>query len=364
MRVIISGGGSGGHIFPAIAIANGLKEKIKDAEILFVGAEGKMEMHLVPKAGYQIEGLDVRGLQRKLTLKNLSFPIRLFRSIRKAKKILRSFKPDVVIGVGGYASGPMLHVAAKAEVATLIQEQNSFPGLTNKLLAKRVDTICVAYDHMDRFFPKEKIVLTGNPVRSTLNSASTSKDQAYKHFGLDPNKKTVLSVGGSLGARTLNAAFDENLDLLSNEGSQINFIWQIGRFYEEAFKDSDTGKLPNVCPLTFIDRMDFAYAIADVVVCRAGALTISELTNMGHASILIPSPNVAEDHQTKNAEALVKSNAALLVKDDEVNEKLFPLAIKLVNDESQLKELSQNASKMAKPNALNQIVNEVLKLVQ
>ncbi len=364
MRVIISGGGSGGHIFPAIAIANELKEKIKDVEILFVGAEGKMEMNLVPKAGYKIEGLNVRGLQRKLTIKNLSFPFRLLGSLRKAKKILRSFKPDIVIGVGGYASGPMLHVSAKAKIPTLIQEQNSYAGLTNKLLAKKVDRICVAYDGMDKFFPKEKIVLTGNPVRSSLTGEKISKNQAYNHFGLDQNKKTVLSIGGSLGARTLNAAFKNNVDILSNEGKDINFIWQVGRLYYEVYSQTKTAQLENVYPLPFIDRMDLAYAAADLVVCRAGALTISELCNMGHSAILVPSPNVAEDHQTMNAMALVEKEAAIMVHDEEVSAELFPSAIKLVDDEQRLLSLSANVKQMARPNAVQQIVSEIIKLTQ
>ncbi len=364
MRVIISGGGSGGHIFPALAIANKLLEINKDTEILFVGAEGKMEMEIVPKAGFPIEGLNIRGLQRKLTFENLKFPFRLFSSLKKAKRILKNFKPDVVVGVGGYASGPMLRVAAKAGIPTLIQEQNSYAGLTNKWLSKKVDRICVAYAEMENFFPKEKIVFTGNPVRTDIVKNNEIKIQSYKHFGLDQNKKTILTVGGSLGARTLNAAFKKNVEILSNEAKDINFIWQVGKLYYEEYSKTETSQLGNVKALPFIDRMDLAYNCADLVICRAGALTISELCNIGQSAILVPSPNVAEDHQTKNAEALVKENAAVMVKDNEAETNLFPLAIKMVNDSQKLNALSSNVAQLAKPNAADLIAKEIITLVK
>ena len=312
MKIIVSGGGSGGHVFPAIAIADALKKKDKFIEILFVGAKGKIEMEKVPKAGYEIEGLWISGLQRKLTLRNLSFPFKLISSLWKARGILKRFKPDVVVGVGGFASGPVLEMASRMGIPCLIQEQNSYAGITNRLLAKKVDRICVAYDGMERFFPASKIVHTGNPVRQDLLDLSQKKNEAIAHFGLDPDKKTLLVFGGSLGARTLNEMMDTGYQSIKSL-TDTQVLWQVGKLYEVSFQNSETAQLDHVRLLTFIDRMDLAYAVADVVMCRAGASTISELCLAGKASILIPSPNVAEDHQRKNAEALVSKNAARLV---------------------------------------------------
>jgi len=361
MKVIISGGGSGGHIFPAVAIADKLKERVEDVEILFVGASGKMEMEKVPKAGYSIKGLPIRGLQRKLTLRNLSFPFRLVASLAKAARIIKDFKPDVAIGVGGYASGAVLRVAAFKGIKTLVQEQNGYPGLTNKLLANKVDKICVAYKGMEKYFPKEKIVLTGNPVREGMENLTDSKEKALTHFGLSPNKKTVLLFGGSLGARSLNEAMEKNTEMLSSR-SDIQWLWQCGKLYLEKFEKTETAKLPNVHITKFIDRMDLAYKASDLAVTRAGALSISELALVGQSAILIPSPNVAEDHQTKNAMALVEHEAAVLIIDKHAADKMVQASFDLMDDKERLDTLSANVKKMAQPKAADVIVDEILKL--
>jgi len=366
MKVIISGGGSGGHIFPAIAIADKIKERFPAAEILFVGAEGKMEMEKIPKAGYTIVGLPIRGLQRKLTLENLAFPFRLIVSLWKAQRLIRSFKPDLVVGVGGYASGPMMRVATSSRskrkgVKTLLQEQNSYPGMTNKLLARRVDRICVAYPGMEKFFPQEKMQLTGNPVRSNMDNVELSVLEAREHFDLKPEKKTILVFGGSLGARTLNSAMERGTSSIEEE-KEVQWIWQAGKLYVDQYKNCKTALLPNVKFVKFIDRMDVAYKASDIAVSRAGALSISELALVGQATILIPSPNVAEDHQTKNAISLEDKEAALLVKDEDAEEKMIITALYTVNNEESLKNLQDNIRNFRKPDAANHIVDEIIKL--
>lgn len=361
-RVIISGGGTGGHVYPAIAIANKMKELFPDTEFLFVGALGKMEMEKVPEAGYDIKGLWISGLQRKLTLKNLMFPIKLLSSIIAAKKIIRDFNPDVVIGVGGYASGPTLKAASKKGIPTLLQEQNSYAGLTNKLLAKKAKKICVAYENMDNYFSKEKIVLTGNPVRNDIIEVDKKRNQALKFFGLDANKKTLFSFGGSLGARTLNESIIKDLQNLIDADVQV--IWQIGSFYIEEFKERLKGfDIKNIKYFEFLKEMDLAYAAADVIISRAGALSISEICLTGKPAIFVPSPNVSEDHQTKNAMALVNENAALLVKDKEAKENLVSEALKLLFAEDQQRALSANIKPLGKPNAADSIVKEIISLV-
>lgn len=362
-KVIISGGGTGGHIFPAIAIANKIKENYPDCDILFVGAEGKMEMEKVPKAGYKIEGLPIRGLQRKLTLKNLAVPFKLIASLMKAKKIVRTFQPDIAIGVGGYASAAVVKVAAKKGVPTLIQEQNGYPGMTNKILGKKVDTICVAYDHLERFFPKEKIVKTGNPVRSEVVQIEGKKEEAFKHFGLNPNKKTVLFIGGSLGAKTINESLKEDIRQLLDRDIQI--IWQCGKFYvDELKKFANELNHPNVYLSDFVYKMDLAYAAADLIVSRAGAISVSEVCLIGKPVILVPSPNVAEDHQTKNAMALVDKEAAVLVKDVDAREKLIPELLTVLADEAKCLALGQNIKTLGIPDATDRILREIEKLVK
>ncbi|MCL4113159.1 UNVERIFIED_CONTAM: hypothetical protein GTU68_065795 [Idotea baltica] len=361
-RFIISGGGSGGHIFPAVAIADELKERFPNAEILFVGAKGKMEMKSVPKAGYRIIGLNVVGLKRSLTWTNLLFPFKLLSSLNEARLIVRDFKPEVVVGVGGYASAPTLAAASMMSVKTLIQEQNSYAGLTNKLLGRRVDKICVAYEMMEKFFPKRKLVLTGNPVRKNLLQVP-SKSDALRHFELEEGKQTILIVGGSLGAKTLNEAMRLHVDSIHAQ-NDVQFIWQIGSYYSTQYLNSETAKLSNVRALTFIDRMDMAYSASDLVLCRAGALTISELCALGKASILIPSPNVAEDHQTSNAMALVSNLAARLVRDEKADEELIGIALELIHEKEILKELRLNILALARTDATERIVDEVLKLVK
>jgi len=356
-RFIISGGGSGGHVFPAIAIANALRKRIPESEILFVGARDKLEMTKVPKAGYDIEGLWISGLQRSLTWKNVMFPLKLISSLGKSRSIIRRFKPDVAIGVGGYASGPLLRMAAAARIPTLIQEQNSYAGLTNKWLAKKVDRICVAYPGMQRFFPEEKIILTGNPVRSDL--ANADREQALNHFSLELRKKTILVTGGSLGARTLNEALQGASQTLKDD-ENIQVIWQTGSRYQAEFAKGETAQLSNVRTMAFVDRMDLAYACADLVVCRAGAMTISELAVLGKAAILIPSPNVAEDHQTSNARILVEKNAAKMVTDKEATQQLIPTILKLIHDEEKLKKLKLNIAGFGHADATERIVDEVL----
>ena len=362
-RVIISGGGTGGHIFPAIAIANALKALSPSIEILFIGAEGRMEMEKVPAAGYNIKGLWISGLQRSLSLKNLSFPFKLISSLFKAKKILKQFKPDVAVGVGGYASGPMLHVAAKSGIPALLQEQNSYPGITNKLLANKVQKICVAYDGMERFFPKEKIMLTGNPVRKDIRNLDGKKARGVEYFKIDPDKKTLLIIGGSLGARTINLAIEASLNIYAENDIQV--IWQTGKTYFEKAKTAcvkyaDKG----IYAHEFISKMDYAYAVADFVVSRSGAISVSELCLVKRPVILIPSPNVAEDHQTKNAMALVVHNAALLVKDVEAIDKLGNEVLNLSNNIELQEKLKQNIAQLGKADAAEVIANEVISLIE
>ena len=361
-RVIISGGGTGGHIFPAVAIARGIQEQYPSSDILFVGAQGKMEMEKVPAAGFPIEGLWISGLQRSLTLKNLLFPVKVLSSVWKALRIIRKFKPDVAIGVGGYASGSLLYAASMKGIPCLIQEQNSFPGITNKILKNRVQTICVAYDRMDRFFPSEKIVLTGNPVRKEITKLEGKRERGLEKFNLDSTKKTVLVVGGSLGARSINHSIDANLQLFAD--NDIQLIWQTGKLYTEQAKKrvAEVG-YKGISSLDFIADMDLAYAVADVVISRAGALAVSELCLVKKPAILVPLPSAAEDHQTKNAMSLVSYNAAILVKDNEAKEHLVQDAIALVNDQEQMDKLSRNIEKLAFANATETIVSEVMKLI-
>ena len=361
-RFIISGGGTGGHIFPAISIANALRERYPDAEFLFVGALGRMEMERVPQAGYNIEGLPVRGFDRKNLLKNVSVLFDLFKSTRQARKIIKNFKPDIAIGVGGYASAPTLKSASALGIPTLLQEQNSYAGVTNKLLAKRAGCICVAYEGMERFFPKEKIVLTGNPIRQDLFSVAPKSADAYKFFELNPKKKTLLIVGGSLGARTINQSIIAHLQALSE--SDIQIIWQTGKFYiNDARKSAEPFTSPNLIVTDFVSRIDYAYAIADLVISRAGASSISELCLLEKPVILVPSPNVAEDHQMQNALALVRKDAAILIKDADAKEQLVPEALKLIHNDEKLKSLSQNIAKLAQKDSANRIADEVMKLV-
>ena len=366
-KVIISGGGTGGHIFPAIAIANALKAKNQAVEILFVGAEGRMEMEKVPEAGYKIVGLRIAGLQRSFSLKsikkNLSFPFKLIGSLMKAKKILKEFKPDVVVGVGGYASGPMLRVATGNGVPGLIQEQNSYPGITNKLLGNRVSRICVAYDGMEKYFPKEKIILTGNPVRKEVVQLEGKRERAMEFFGLDPNKKTILVIGGSLGARSINQGIKPCLDRFRQQGLQL--IWQTGKlFIDEAEKAVASHKEAGIQAHQFIKKMDYAYAAADLVVSRAGAIAVSELCLTQKPSILVPYPHAAEDHQTKNALALVNHGAAVLIPDQDVGEKLGGRILELMESEDERQKLSRNISGLGFQDADEVIANEVLNLIK
>ncbi|WP_373396802.1 undecaprenyldiphospho-muramoylpentapeptide beta-N-acetylglucosaminyltransferase [Algoriphagus halophilus] len=359
---MISGGGTGGHIYPAIAIANAWKEEFPDSEILFVGALGKMEMQKVPEAGYQIEGLPVAGLQRRLTLENLKFPFKLLNSLMQARKMVKEFKPDVVVGVGGYASGPVLFAAQRMGIPTLVQEQNSYAGLTNKLLAKKANKICVAYPDMERFFPAEKIAYTGNPVRKDILDLSGKKEQALKHFKLEEGKKTVLVLGGSLGARTLNQAVLKDMKSLDKEGYQV--LWQSGKYYfKDMLEKTEKAGLKNIHLREFIREMDLAYAVADVIVSRAGALSVSELSLVGKPVIFIPSPNVAEDHQTKNAMAYVSHDAAWLLKDQEAVGKLKLKVDELMEDPAIGLALGMNIKSLAKPDAAIAIRKEMEQLV-
>lgn len=364
LRVIVSGGGTGGHIFPAVSIANAIKVKHPQAEILFVGAEGRMEMHRVPAAGYKIIGLPIAGFDRKNMFKNIIVLWKILKCERLAKKVIKDFKPMVAVGVGGYASGPTLKVAGSMGIPTLIQEQNSYAGVTNKILAKSAKKICVAYEGMERFFPKEKIVLTGNPVRQGLVDSRISKAEASEKFGLDKNLKTVLIIGGSLGARTLNESVLGHLDEIRN--SDVQFIWQTGKYYSDEIKKrmSEVKPLDNLRVMDFISDMDYAYAVADLVVSRAGAGSISELCVLNKPAILIPSPNVAEDHQTKNAMALANKSAAIFLKDADAPEKLVEMAINTVNDSDMLRTLAENAGKMAFRNSADVIADEVCKLAE
>lgn len=360
-RVIISGGGSGGHIFPAVAIADTIRKRIPGAEILFVGANGRMEMEKVPQAGYDIKGLNIAGFQRKSLAKNITLPFKILSSLLKAVSIIREFKPNVAVGVGGYASGPLLRAAGFLGIPTVIQEQNSFAGITNKLLAKSAKVICTGYEGMEKVFPKEKIVVTGNPVRAEVINPDTDKKEAAAYFGIDLNKKTVLIVGGSLGARTFNQSVEMNADRIKE--SDVQVLWQTGKIYFEDFKHVAQG-IPNLKALMFIDRMDYAYACADVVVSRAGALSISEFQLLGKPVILVPSPNVTEDHQTYNAMALVNKEAAVMVKDSEAKVNLIGAAFDLLKDEPQQQALIQNIKAMAVGNAAERIVDEILKVAK
>ncbi|MDR2910484.1 MAG: undecaprenyldiphospho-muramoylpentapeptide beta-N-acetylglucosaminyltransferase [Bacteroidales bacterium] len=362
LKIIVSGGGTGGHIFPAISIADAIKSLNPNVKILFVGATGRMEMERVPAAGYQIVGLPVAGFQRRLTFKNITFFFKLAASILKARKIIRSFKPDAVAGVGGYASGPVMRAAAAKQIPTLIQEQNSYPGVTNRLLAKKAVKICTAYPDMERFFPPEKIILTGNPVRrAILNKAD--RNEACREFGLQPDRQTILIIGGSLGAGSINKAVQSKLNMLKDGNVQV--IWQTGKhYYPEMSASAARYNLANLKVMPFIQRMDLAYAVADVVISRAGAGTISELALLGKAAVLVPSPNVSEDHQTKNAMALVNKKAAVLVRDADAHEHLLAEVEKLVCNTSLIAELQTNIHEFAKPDADTLIAHHVLELAE
>ena len=364
IHILVSGGGTGGHIFPAVSIANALKEKMPDSEILFVGAEGRMEMERVPAAGYKIKGLPIQGFNRANKLANIKVLFRLFKSLLMARSIVKEFKPDVAVGVGGYASGAALWAASSLNVPSLIQEQNSYAGVTNKLLAKKVSKICVAYDNMERFFPADKIIKTGNPVRQNL-CAQVDKELAYKEFGFDPNKKTIVVIGGSLGARTVNNSLLAGVRKLAAE-QDVQVLWQTGKIYidEMRAKTSDLPADSCVVVTDFISRMDYAYAVADLVVSRAGASSISELCLLGKPVILVPSPNVAEDHQTKNALALSTKDAAILIHDKDAVAQLVDTALLTIRDEAKLKSLSENISKLAEKDSANRIADEVIKLIK
>jgi len=361
LKVILSGGGTGGHIFPAVAIANEIKNLVPQAEILFVGAIGKMEMEKVPAAGYKIVGVPIAGFQRKFTLANLKLPFLIIKSLLRTRKIINEFNPDVVVGTGGYVSGPILKAATGKGIPALIQEQNSFAGITNKILSRKVNKICVAYEGMEKFFPANKIILTGNPVRQDISKVSEKRDEALSFFKLNPGKKTILVIGGSLGARTINEAIGSGLSEI--EKNNIQLLWQTGKsYYPTAKEQASVYSEKNIYALEFISRMDLAYAAADIVISRAGASSVSELCNIGMPCILVPSPNVAEDHQTKNAMALVNKNAAILIKDAEAREKLVKEAIVLINNTAQQVTLRNNISQMAFHNSANVIAKEVLKL--
>ena len=363
LRVIISGGGTGGHIFPAIAIANAVRRLRPDAKILFVGAEGRMEMQRVPAAGYEIKGLPVAGFDRRRPWRNIAVLAKVWRSSRIAREIVSTFRPDVAVGVGGYASGPTLRECQKAGVPTLLQEQNSYAGVTNKLLAKKAQRICVAYEGMERFFPAETLLLTGNPIRQNLMDRTLSRTESVKSFGLDPKRHTVLIVGGSLGARTINETILSGLNLIRRQES-VQFIWQTGKYYSREIQArlKEQGLPENLVVRDFISNMNEAYAAADLVISRAGAGSISEFCLLGKPVILVPSPNVAEDHQTKNAMALVNKDAALCVADTEARLTLLPLAINTVTDVSRLSTLSKNILHFARPNASEDIAREVIRL--
>lgn len=359
VRFIISGGGTGGHIYPAIAIANELRSRFSDCEILFVGARGKMEMQKVPQAGYKIEGLWISGIQRKLTLQNAMFPLKFLSSLLKSRKIIKKFKPDVVIGTGGFASGAVVRVAQQMNIPTLIQEQNSYPGITNKMLSSKANAICVAYEGLEKFFPKEKIVFTGNPVRQDLLNVGENRQDGIRHFDLNPNKKTLLVLGGSLGARRINQLIEKEMDFILSQDVQI--IWQCGKFYFEEYDKYNEKE--NVTVFPFIDRMDLVYGCADVIISRAGASSVSELSIVGKPTIFIPSPNVAEDHQTKNAKAISDKNGAILIKESELDIRFQDVFSEVVNNKELQKELSQNIKELAKPNATKDIVDEIVKLL-
>ena len=360
LKFILSGGGTGGHIYPAIAIANELKMRFPDCEILFVGANNKMEMQKVPQAGYKIIGLWIAGIQRRLTLDNSLFPVKLITSLLKSRTIIGDFKPNVVIGTGGFASGPLLRVAAIAGIPTLIQEQNSYPGITNKWLSRKANKICVAYQNLEQFFPKNKIVMTGNPVRQDLIDIKGKRQEAKEYFNLSEDKKTLLVLGGSLGARRINQLIAKELVNFSSQNVQI--IWQCGKLYFEEYKHYSDNK--NVQVLAFIDRMDLVYAAADIVISRSGASSVSELCLVGKPVIFIPSPNVAEDHQTKNAKAVVDKNGALLIKENELDTRFLTVFNNLLSNQNLQNELSENILKLAKTNATQDIVDEIIKLIK
>jgi UDP-N-acetylglucosamine--N-acetylmuramyl-(pentapeptide) pyrophosphoryl-undecaprenol N-acetylglucosamine transferase len=362
-KYIISGGGTGGHIFPAIAIAKALQKLDPTCEILFVGAKGRMEMEKVPAAGFKIEGLWISGLQRKLTLKNLSFPFKVISSLLKASKIISEFKPNAVIGVGGYASGPLLRVATSRNIPTLIQEQNSFPGITNRILAGKVSKICVAYSGMEKWFPKDKIIMTGNPVRQEVLSLDGKRERGIEHFGLDTNKPTLLIIGGSLGALTINESIAKGAEILNQSGIQV--VWQTGKAFEQKAKALVAeNNFQNIKVQAFIARMDLAYSVADLVISRAGAMSVSELSVVKKPCILVPSPNVAEDHQTKNAMALVVNNAAILVRDGDARNDLVNTALSTIKNQESLDKLINNIARMAFNNSADAIASEVIRLAQ
>ncbi len=358
VNILLSGGGTGGHIYPAIAIANELKHRNPNAKFLFVGANDRMEMEKVPLAGYKIKGLNISGFQRSLTFKNLTFPFKLIQSLHKAKNIIKKFKPNIVIGTGGFASGPTLYMANKKNIPSIIQEQNSYPGITNKLLSKKVQKICVAYDNLDSYFPKEKIIKTGNPVRQDLLEISMKRDEAINYYNLDKNKKTVVILGGSLGSRVINQTIEKNLDAIINNNVQI--IWQTGKLYFEDYKKYKTKESVQV--FAFVQRMDLLYAAADFIVSRAGAGSISELCIVGKPVIFIPSPNVAEDHQTKNALSITKEDAALMIKETDLKN-FMKILEGLIKNEAKQFLLKKNIKKMALPNATSQIVDEIEKII-
>ncbi len=362
-KVIISGGGTGGHIFPAVAIADELKRQFPSIELLFIGAEGKMEMEKVPQAGYKIIGLPISGLQRKITLQNLALPFKIIKSLLLARKVIKNFNPEIVIGVGGYASGPTLKMAALLGIPTLVQEQNSFAGKTNMLLAKKAHKLCVAYEGMEKFFPKNKIVLTGNPVRFEVTQIEGKREAAIAHYQLDASKPVLLVIGGSLGAKTLNESIIAGIEQFQQHGIQV--VWQCGKLYFDDLTNRLKGKDITGIHLTqFIAKMDLAYAAADVIISRAGAISVSELCLVHKPVILVPSPNVAEDHQTHNAMALVNKNAAILVKDSEARNQLVDVAIDLLNNKEKQQTLAQNIAQLGKPNATKDIVAEIVKIVK
>lgn len=364
-RIIVSGGGTGGHIFPAISIANSVKERWPGCEILFVGAENRMEMERVPAAGYNIIGLPVAGFDRKNLFRNIPVAVKLLKSMGEARKIISDFKPDIAVGVGGYASGPTLKAASAKGVPTLLQEQNSYAGVTNKMLAKKAATICVAYEGMEKFFPKEKIVLTGNPCRQDLVVSDENRMLGYNHFQLNRGKRTILMLGGSLGARTLNQSMIGAFPKLASASSDLQVIWQCGKYYYKEMQQLQTeGKIPeNVHLFDFVSRMDYAYSVADLIISRAGAGSVSEFSLLGKAVVLVPSPNVAEDHQTSNARALVDKDAALMVADAEAPDILFDKAMQLVRNDEELLRLSDNIAKLAQHDSAKRIVDEIEKII-
>lgn len=363
IRVVISGGGTGGHVFPAIAIANALKKRVKHINILFVGAKGRMEMEKVPEAGFKIIGLNIAGLQRRITWKNFLVPFKLIGSLIKARKIIKKYNPDVVVGVGGYASGPVLRIATKRKIPAIIQEQNSYPGLTNRLLGKKVDKICVAYAGMEKYFPKEKIYLTGNPVRQEIQDTEGKREKGLEYFGLSPDKKVVLVIGGSQGALSINKSIHKNLPLFAENNIQL--IWQTGQFYYDIANEAvELYRDKNIEAYEFIQVMDFAYATADVIISRAGAIAVSEIAIVNKPSILIPLPSAAEDHQTKNAISLVNHNAAVLVKDEDAMEKLGEEIIKLVLNEQRRLKMKENLTGLEIENSADKIASVVLSLIK